>query len=51
MEKLYRILSEYYDEWGVTSDTCIITSSEVLRLCNEWGITVEEALEQLEEED
>lgn len=49
MEKLYRILPEYYDEWGATSDTCVITESEMLRLCEEWDITVKEALEQLEE--
>ena len=51
MERLYRILPEYYDEWGCTSDTCVITESDMLRLCEEWGITVDEAMEQLEEED
>ncbi len=51
MEKLYRILPEYYDLWGCTSDTCVITESDMLRLCEEWGITVDEAMEQLEEED
>lgn len=51
MEKLYRILPEYYDLWGCTSDTCVITESDMLRLCEEYGITVYEAMEELEEED
>ncbi len=51
MEKLYRIHPEYYDLWGCTSDTCVITESDMLRLCEEYDITVDEAMEQLEEED
>ena len=48
--KQYKILPQYYDEWGcVEEGNDIVTFDEIKRLAVEWGMTVEELIEQVEE--
>ena len=47
---LYRILPEFYADWGVYDDDEAIVDMEQIRwLSGEWGTPVEELMEQVEE--
>lgn len=47
---LYRILPEFYADWGVYDDDETIVDMEQIRwLSGEWGTPVEELMEQVEE--
>ena len=47
---LYRVLPEFYADWGVFDDDEAIVDMEQIRwLSGEWGTPVEELMEQVEE--
>ena len=43
----YRIRDEYISEWGDGWDN-LITMDEIKRLANEWGVSVDELMQQVE---
>lgn len=46
----YHIIPEYLSEWGdQTTEDTVVTFAEVVDLAREWGTTVDELLDQLEE--
>lgn len=47
-EALYVIKDEYYDHWGVTSKNPTVTGSEIVRLADEWGVSIAKLMEQVE---
>ena len=47
---MYRIMSEYWDEWGAnTEEEAVVDMAEIERLAAEWETSVESLLEQCEE--
>ena len=53
-EKLYRILPEFYDNWTDSADyehDSIVTENEIKCLAAEWGVSVDDLMEQVEEID
>lgn len=53
-ERKYHVLPEYQDSWygGIPTDEigdAIVSEDEIQRLAHEWGMTVDELLEQVEE--
>lgn len=49
-QKNYRVIPEYRDLWSNDPDwDGIVTDDEIRRLAREWGKTVEELMEQVEE--
>ena len=52
--KQYRVKPEYMDNWlahGDSADEVIVTEAEIRRLAREWGTTVDELMDQVEEDD
>jgi hypothetical protein len=50
--KTYHIKPDFLSEWGEEcNEDTVITEDELRRLSEEWGIPVEELLDQLEEID
>lgn len=50
--KQYKVKPEYLDNWlahGDSSDEVIVDENEINRLAREWGMTVDELMEQVEE--
>ena len=49
--RTYKIKEEYIDKWGSdANDETIVTYEQVKRFAHDWEITVDELLEQLEEQ-
>lgn len=53
-ERRYHVLPEYQDSWygGIPTaeiGDAIVTETEIQRLAHEWGVTVDELMEQVEE--
>lgn len=53
-ERRYHVLPEYQDSWygGLSTEEigdAIVTEAEIERLAREWGVTVEDLMEQVEE--
>ena len=47
---LYRVLPEFYADWGVfDDDEAIVDMEQIIWLSGEWGTPVEELMEQVEE--
>lgn len=46
---IYRVLPEYQDLWTNDPGDCIVTRDEIERLAYEWGKTVEDLMNQVEE--
>lgn len=54
MNNTYRVRPEFWDMWfgGMSTDeigNAEVSSEEISRLAVEWGVTVEELMEQVEE--
>lgn len=56
MNKFYKVLPEYWNDWGVNSEEeSIVDDAEIKRLANDWGYydspeeKLEELMEQVEE--
>ena len=48
--KLYRVLPEFYADWGVfDDDEAIVDMEQIIWLSGEWETPVEELMEQVEE--
>lgn len=50
--KQYRVKPEYMDNWlahGDSADEVIVDENEINRLAREWGMSVEDLMEQVEE--
>jgi hypothetical protein len=48
--KLYRVLPEFYADWGVyNDDEAIVDMEQIIWLSGEWETPVEELMEQVEE--
>ena len=52
--KTYRVKDEFIDEWfgNLSTDEigdATVTEVEILRLSNEWGVSVDDLMEQVEE--
>lgn len=50
--KNYKVKTEYLDSWlahGDSADEVIVDEDEINRLAREWGVTVDELMEQVEE--
>lgn len=50
--KQYRVKPEYMDNWlahGDSADEIIVDENEINRLAREWGMSVEDLMEQVEE--
>lgn len=50
--KQYKVKSEYLDNWlahGDSADEVIVSEEEINRLTLEWGMSVEDLMEQVEE--
>lgn len=50
--KQYRVKPEYLDNWlahGDSADEVIVDENEINRLAREWGMSVEDLMEQVEE--
>lgn len=50
--KQYKVKPEYLDNWlahGDSADEVIVSEEEINRLAREWGMTVEDLMEQVEE--
>ena len=48
--KTYKIKPEFLSAWGSdTTEETIITEAEIVRLSSEWGVSVDDLMEQLEE--
>ena len=53
-ERRYHVLPEYQDSWygGIPTEEigdAIVTEAEIQQLAREWGVTVEDLMEQVEE--
>lgn len=51
-ERYYMVKPEYMDKWlvpGESADAIIHSKEYIHRLAREWGMTVDELLEQMEE--
>lgn len=47
---LYRVLPEFYADWGVyDDDEAIVDMEQIIWLSGEWGTPVEKLMEQVEE--
>lgn len=49
--KTYHIKPEYYDLWGAWDGNDTVTTDEIEQLAREWEMTVDELMEQVEEDD
>lgn len=47
-EKNYTIKPEYYDAWGATDDNCTVTLADIERFSDEWEMSIDELMEQVE---
>jgi hypothetical protein len=48
--KTYRIKPEFLSAWGSeTTEDTTVTEAEIVRLASEWGCTVNDLMEQVEE--
>ena len=48
--RLYRVLPEFYADWGVyDDDEAIVDMEQIIWLSSEWETPVEELMEQVEE--
>lgn len=47
--KSFKIKPEYYDLWGAYEGFDVVDDAEIERLAGEWGTTVDELMEQVEE--
>lgn len=46
--KTYNIKPEFLSAWGSeTTEDTIVTESEIQRLSNEWGVSVDDLMEQV----
>ena len=45
----YRVLPEYLDQWTTEPGDCIVDLPEIRRLAREWGVPLEELMQQVEE--
>ncbi len=56
MSKNYKVKAEYQDAWfgGLPTDeigAAVVSEEEIQRLACEWGMTVDELMDQVEEDD